>query len=153
MTRSMLQRKYQMALALGIVFLVAACTRSLSDPLPVFQPEDPTATTQVAATNTPVTENSSTPTETSNPPTSTQQPDSPTATSTSEPIAPTPSATPPMVTPTRTPIAITGGEMGLIWNLADVRYGVHQDRVRVVIEMADDRASIPHYKIEVVDNT
>jgi hypothetical protein len=45
-----------------------------------------------------------------------------------------------------------GGELGSVWTLADVRYGVHPDRLRVVVEMAEPRDHVPLYKVVEVDN-
>lgn len=45
-----------------------------------------------------------------------------------------------------------GGIVGGVWNLADVRHGLHPDRVRVVWEMAESREHVPRYEVIEVDN-
>lgn len=45
-----------------------------------------------------------------------------------------------------------GGALGSIWSLANVRYGVHEDRLRVVLEMAEPGSNVPKYRVVEVDN-
>jgi hypothetical protein len=45
-----------------------------------------------------------------------------------------------------------GGELGRIWSLANLRYGEHEDRLRLVIEMAESGTSVPRYTAVEVDN-
>lgn len=75
-------------------------------------------------------------------------------------IAPslTPSSSPPPGTPTQEPspylnVTRQGGILGNVWNLADIRYGLHPDRLRVVWEMSELRDQIPRFEIVEVDNT
>ncbi len=77
-------------------------------------------------------------------------PSSPTGT----PVAPSPSPSTPVATTTQTylGVAVQGGKLGEVWNLADVRYGVHPDRLRVVVEMVEPRDHVPLYQVAEVDN-
>jgi hypothetical protein len=64
---------------------------------------------------------------------------------------------PPTVTPTPETsaylgMARRGGRLGKIWNLADVRYGLHPGRLRVVWEMAEPGDHVPLYEAVEVDN-
>jgi hypothetical protein len=45
-----------------------------------------------------------------------------------------------------------GGSLGKIWNLADVRYHLHPDRLRVVWEMAEPGDHTPLFRVVEVDN-
>ncbi len=45
-----------------------------------------------------------------------------------------------------------GGELGGVWNLADIRVGVHEDSVRVVFEMVEPGDHVPRYRAIEVDN-
>lgn len=59
--------------------------------------------------------------------------------------------------PTRDPSSyleaeLQGGALGEVWNLADVRLGLHPDRLRVVWEMAEARDHVPWYRVVEVDN-
>lgn len=59
--------------------------------------------------------------------------------------------------PTRSPtpslgVAQVGGRLGGVWNLVDVRYALHPDRLRFVLEMAEDRDHAPFYRVVEVDN-
>jgi hypothetical protein len=74
-------------------------------------------------------------------------PTSPALTSTPSPQAPAPTST-----ETYLGVVRQGGELGGVWNLADLRYGVHADRLRVVVEMAEPRGHVPLYKVVEVDN-
>ncbi len=49
-------------------------------------------------------------------------------------------------------ILYEGGALGEIWNLADIRYGLHPDRVQVVWEMAESRGHAPLFTVTEVDN-
>ena len=84
---------------------------------------------------------------------------------TSAPPAPTytpyPTLTPQPATPTSTPtpdysaylnVVRQGGRLGTIWNLADVRYHLHPDRLRVVWEMAEPGDHVPLFEVVEVDN-
>jgi hypothetical protein len=42
--------------------------------------------------------------------------------------------------------------LGQIWSLADFRYAFHKDRLRLVWEMAEPGATVPHYLVVEVDN-
>jgi hypothetical protein len=46
-----------------------------------------------------------------------------------------------------------GGQLGRVWNLADLRYAVHPDRVRIVLEMVEERDHVPFYRVVEVDNS
>jgi hypothetical protein len=90
----------------------------------------------------------------------------PTATATPSDLAtpgPTVTASParPTVAPTSTPlpdpasyldVEREGGELGGVWNLADLRYGLHSDRVQIVWEMTERRDHTPFYQVIEVDN-
>ena len=85
------------------------------------------------------------------PPTST-----PTRAETPE-VTPSSQAVPPANTPTSNALTYLGvvqqgGELGLVWNLADVRYGLQPDRLRVVVEMAELREHVPWFQVVEVDN-
>jgi hypothetical protein len=45
-----------------------------------------------------------------------------------------------------------GGALGGTWTLTDVRLGAHEDRFRVVIEMAESRDRAPFHEAIEVDN-
>lgn len=45
-----------------------------------------------------------------------------------------------------------GGTLGQVWQLADIRVGLHPDRIRVVWEMKEARESAPHFTMVEVDN-
>jgi len=74
--------------------------------------------------------------------------------------APTVQATMPAATPSPTlpaPAGVlnvpqVGGELGQIWNLADLRYGLHEDRLRLVLEMQESGATTPRYRVVEVSN-
>ena len=74
---------------------------------------------------------------------------------------PYPTLTPQPATPTNTPppdssaylgVVRQGGRLGTIWNLADVRYHLHPDRLRVVWEMAEPGDHVPLFEVVEVDN-
>lgn len=69
-------------------------------------------------------------------------------------VTPTPEATatlPASPTPASDDEATTGGEIGEIWSLADIRYSANESRHRIVWEMAEQRAEVPRYQIRRVD--
>ena len=85
----------------------------------------------------------------------------PRATPTAWTPAPTVTASPVKPTPTKTPTPAPadylnqkqdGGKLGDVWNLADLRYGLHSDRVQVVWEMDELRDHVPYYEAVEVDN-
>jgi hypothetical protein len=45
-----------------------------------------------------------------------------------------------------------GGRLGRMWNLADVRYAIHEDRIRVVVEMVESGDHVPRFEVVEVDN-
>jgi hypothetical protein len=45
-----------------------------------------------------------------------------------------------------------GGVVGGVWNLADLRYGLHSDRVQIVWEMVESRDHVPAFQVVEVDN-
>mgnify|MGYP006293454283 CR=1 FL=1 len=45
-----------------------------------------------------------------------------------------------------------GGELGKIWNLSDLRYGLHADHMRLVLEMQESGATAPKYRVVEVSN-
>ncbi len=72
-------------------------------------------------------------------------------------LTPTPQAVAPTSTLTPDPsaylgVARQGGRLGTIWNLADVRYNSHPDRLRVVWEMAEPGDHVPLFEVVEVDN-
>lgn len=87
------------------------------------------------------------PSTTSVPATLTLSPSASALTSTPSPQVPEPTGT-----PTYLGVVQQGGELGEVWNLADVRYGVHPDRVRVVVEMVEARDHVPLYQVVEEDN-
>jgi hypothetical protein len=72
----------------------------------------------------------------------------PTPTSQSAPSISTPTLAP----PSYLGIVQQGGRLGKIWRLADVRYGLHPDRLRVVWEMVEPEDHVPLFKAIEVDN-
>ncbi|MCP4537885.1 MAG: hypothetical protein GY832_12140 [Chloroflexi bacterium] len=82
-----------------------------------------------------------------------------------DPATPIPTVTPlptqPTMPPTSTPLpdpssylsdAREGGSLGSIWTLADLRYGLHPDRVQVVLEMAEPASQVPFFQVVEVEN-
>lgn len=131
-----------------LALFIAGCARKLApsiDPLPseasTTQPADPTGT--------PVPVLTATPTATTISPTATSQPPDPTSTPTATTAPSTATSQPPdpTTTPTQQP-----GNLGVLWNLADVRYGVYSDKLRVVVEMVENRNTMPYYEIKEVEN-
>ena len=45
-----------------------------------------------------------------------------------------------------------GGILGSAWNLADLRYGLHPDRVQIVWEMAEPGDHVPEFQVVEVSN-
>ena len=45
-----------------------------------------------------------------------------------------------------------GGVLGNVWTLADVRYGVHPDRVQIVLEIVEHSEHVPAFRVIEVDN-
>lgn len=80
----------------------------------------------------------------------------PTFTPTLEPTKTRTSA--PAATATRRPtpslgVMQQGGQLGRVWNLADLRFAVRSEGVRIVLEMVEDRDHVPFYRIVEVDNS
>lgn len=63
-----------------------------------------------------------------------------------------PTGTPTQVPSAHLDVVRQGGVLGDAWKLADVRYGVHPDRLRVVWEMAEPRDRVPRFQVVEVDN-
>ena len=83
-------------------------------------------------------------------PTPTPQPATPTSTPTPQPPAPTSSPLP--ESSAYLGVEWQGGKLGEVWNLADVRYHLHPDRLRVVWEMAEPGDHVPLFEVVEVDN-
>ena len=79
-----------------------------------------------------------------------------TSTPTEEPpvdvAVPTPTAVPQAESSYPIGVSREGGALGQIWSLADFRYAFHKDRLRLVWEMAEPGATVPHYLVVEVDN-
>ena len=137
-------------LALILVLLLPAC----SQPTPQVVKETVVVyvTQQALPTYTPYpTYTPAPPAPTYTPyPTPTPQPATPTSTPTPQP--PTPTSTPLPESSTYLGVARQGGRLGKIWNLADVRYHLHPDRLRVVWEMAEPGDHVPLFEVVEVDN-
>jgi hypothetical protein len=145
----MSNKKFHILAIIILLLLIAACTRSLSDPFPtgivIDLDKSPTATTrlpELTSTSPAETPPSELPTGTATavPPTSTPPPLTPVSTPAIQPPVPTPFPT------------YVSGTLGSVWNLADIRYGIHADRLRVVLEMVDNRNTFPFHEIKEVDN-
>lgn len=80
-------------------------------------------------------------------PTATQRP-RPTSTATLTDSSPTPTLEPSAYLN----LVQEGGKLGRLWNLADVRYALHEDRIRVVVEMVEPGAHVPRFEVVEVDN-
>lgn len=65
---------------------------------------------------------------------------------------PTPMAVPQSESSYPVGLSQEGGALGQIWGLADFRYAFHRDRLRLVWEMAEAGATVPHYLVVEVDN-
>ena len=132
----------------SVTLLVSGCG--------LFSPQEaPTPTATLFSpvetpTPTPVATDSPIPTPTSTP--GTADP-TPTSTSTATPTEPTPSPTA-TEAPSAGPIGREreGGQIDAIWNLADIRVGIHPDRIRFVVEMVECRSHVPKYHVIEVDN-
>lgn len=124
-------------------------TETASRPVPTGTPVPPTSTPSA----TPVP-----PTMTPTQPVATATPPPFTATATQAPAASPTSTALPTPADTATPDGgngwngvQTGGRLGQIWSLADLRYHVETDRVRVVWEMQETGDHVPYYEITPVD--
>lgn len=104
-------------------------------------PRPPTATPRAA---TPMPRP---PTRTPRPPTATVRPATPT--SLAPPEAPIPTIGPEVYLD----ITQQVGSSGDVWTLADIRVGLHPERVRIVWEMGERRDTAPLTEIVEVDNT
>lgn len=133
-----------------LILLLPACS--------VPTPEVIKETVVVYVTQPPLPTYTPYPTYTSVPPAPTY---TPYPTLTSQAVAPTSTPTPQAITPTSTPtpdpsaylgVVQQGGRLGTIWNLADVRYHSHPNRLRVVWEMAEPADHVPLFKVVEVDN-
>ena len=80
-----------------------------------------------------------------------------------QPAALEPAATPTAgLEPTSTPtlpapsgllnVPQVGGETGQVWNLADLRYGLHPTHLRLVLEMQESGTATPKYRVVEVSN-
>lgn len=104
-------------------------------------PRPPTATPR-AATPTPRP-----PTRTPRPPTATVRPATPT------PLAPSEAPIPTIGPETYLDVVQRVGSSGDTWTLADIRVGLHPERVRIVWEMSERRDTAPLTEIVEVNNT
>ncbi len=109
-------------------------------PQPTFTPAPPAPPAWLTRTLQPTTPPTWTPPPTRLPPTPTPSP---------QPVAPSPT---PVHSAAYLGVVREGGVLGELWNLADVRYGAHADRFRVVWEMAEPRDHVPRYRVVEVDN-
>lgn len=149
-----------LAACLGVLLALAisACQGRSVEPTPA--PATPTATSTVSMftppAGSPTPQGTSVPSPTIQP--SALSASSPTPAVTATPSPPSRPATP---TPTGAPGAAPsaylgevrrGGRLGETWSLAEVRYGVHADRVRLVWEMAEPRNHVPFFEAVEVDN-
>ncbi len=82
-----------------------------------------------------------------------------------DPATPSPAMTPfssqPTAPPTSTPlpdpssyldVEREGGVLGSVWNLVDLRYGLHPNRVQIVWEMVESGDQVPAFQVVEVDN-
>jgi hypothetical protein len=136
--------------ALLPVALLACAVLSCAAPQPAATPTlEPTLAPEATATDTPKPTEmlTATPSATALPGPTYVQTATPSATVLPEPTTlPTLSPTPSLG------VAQVGGRLGGVWNLADVRYALHPDRLRFVIEMAEVREHVPFYRVVQVDN-
>ena len=99
----------------------------------------PTPTPELVPTDTPAPPDPATPTP------DVQPTDTPVA-------SPTPT---PDVEPTPTPdligYRVEGGELGEIWDLADIRYRHEANRFRLMLEMEETHPTAPYYTAELTD--
>lgn len=109
----------------AILVLVSGCA--------VLAPPTPTPTPDIEPTPTPTPDVQPSPTPT---------------------VEPTPTPTPD-VEPTPTPdligYRVEGGELGEIWNLADIRYRHEANRFRLMLEMEETHPTAPFYTAELTD--
>ena len=153
----MIRKTRKLTAFLLILLLISGCKRSIIDPIPeeLITPEPSITDETPEPTNTsvPVEEATATtePSETTAPPTETPTPTPESPTATAEPEIPTSTPTMQPAEPTTAP-TYKSGTLGEVWNLADVRYGLHDDRLRVVVEMVENRDTIPYYEVTIIDN-
>ena len=141
-------------LAVLVLLLILSLLSACSQPTPEVIKE----TVVVYVTQPPLPTYTPYPTYMSVPPAPTH---TPYLTLTPQAVAPTSTPTPQAMAPTSTPtpdpsaylgVARQGGKLGTIWNLADVRYNSHPDRLRVVWEMAETGDYVPLFEVVEVDN-
>ncbi|MBM4464500.1 MAG: hypothetical protein FJ014_02840 [Chloroflexi bacterium] len=137
-------------LALILILLLPACSQPtpevIEETVVVYVTPQPLPTYTPYPTYTPVP-----PAPTYTPyPTPTPRPEAPTSTPTPQP--PTPTNTPLPTPSAYLGVTRQGGKLGAIWNLADVRYHLHPDRLRVVWEMAEPGDHVPFFEAVQVDN-
>ena len=126
------------------LFLVACARGPTPTSLPVPPALTPVGTPTSVPTEAPMPTAAPTPTLTDTPT------GTPTATPSPRPVLPTVTS---MLEPSAyLGMARRGGRLGKIWNLADVRYGSHPDRLRVVWEMVEPGDHVPLYEAVEVDN-
>jgi hypothetical protein len=138
-----------------ILPFLAACGGTIEVGIERTATPAPTATVTPPKLSTPDPTPPASPTATATPP----EPDAPEPTATRSPGQPTasPMSTPPPPYPTPDPSSLLnvereGGVLGDVWTLADLRYGLHPDRVQVVWEMAESRDHGPYFTVVEVDN-
>jgi hypothetical protein len=136
-------------LVMILILLLPACSQPTPEvvketvvyvtqqPLPTYTPYPTYTPAPPAPTYTPY-------------PTPTPQPVTPTSTPTLQP--PTPTNTPPLASSDYLAVVRQGGRLGAVWSLADVRYHLHPDRLRVVWEMAGSDDHVPLFEVVEVDN-
>ena len=146
---------------LGIVLLgVAGCSggTELKGTVVPARTATPTQTPTTILTQAPTAAPTQTPTAVSTQ--ITAQPHAlaptPTLTPTSIPTSiPTPTPVPSPTSalpPTHIGLSCEGGALDQVWQLADIRVGLHPDRIRVVWEMQEARQSAPRFTMVEVDN-
>jgi len=88
-------------------------------------------------------------------PTETRRPELPAEEAATSVVTATPGVTPSPTLPLPTGVfndPQVGGKVGEIWTLADLRYGVHEDRLRLVLEMRETGETFPKYRVVEVSN-
>ncbi|MBN1261071.1 MAG: hypothetical protein JXB35_10360 [Anaerolineae bacterium] len=110
----------------------------------IEEPGAPTATSLPTSTPTPLVLILTTATPAPGPSTQGATPGAPPA-----PLTPAPISAP---APFKLGETYEGGALGKIWNLAELRYAFHADRLRLVWEMAEPGATVPKYQVTEVDN-
>lgn len=134
-------------LVIMILFIAVSCKRSAVPPV----------ATDVApqagdGTVTPIsTDAGSSGDESTVPPTENQETTPETETSPTESVA-TPEPGPPQSSAPVLFTPVESGTLGEVWTLTDVRYGFHEGFLRVVVEMGEQRNSMPYYTLKEVDN-